>query len=43
MRLAEMDKTRPVIVLARNPVGRYLDAVLVAPAVTEAAARREIT
>jgi mRNA interferase MazF len=29
--LADLDKTRPVIVLTRNPMGRYLDAVLVAP------------
>lgn len=29
--LAELDKTRPVIVLTRNPMGRYLNAVLVAP------------
>ena len=29
--LAEVDKTRPVIVLTRNPMGRYLGAVLVAP------------
>jgi mRNA interferase MazF len=29
--LAELDKTRPVIVLARDPMGRYLNAVLVAP------------
>ena len=29
--LAHLDKTRPVIVLTRNPMGRYLDAVLVAP------------
>jgi mRNA interferase MazF len=29
--LAEVDKTRPVIVLTRNPMGRYLNAVLVAP------------
>ena len=31
MWLAELDKTRPVIVLTRNPMGRYLNAVLVAP------------
>ena len=29
--LAEVDKTRPVIVLTRSPMGRYLKAVLVAP------------
>lgn len=29
--LAEVDKTRPVIVLTRTPMGRYLNAVLVAP------------
>jgi mRNA interferase MazF len=29
--LADLDKTRPVIVLTRNPMGRYLNAVLVAP------------
>lgn len=29
--LAALDKTRPVIVLTRNPMGRYLNAVLVAP------------
>ncbi len=29
--LAEVDKARPVIVLTRNPMGRYLNAVLVAP------------
>ena len=29
--LAELDKPRPVIVLTRNPMGRYLNAVLVAP------------
>lgn len=29
--LADLDKTRPVIVLTRNPIGRYLNAVLVAP------------
>lgn len=28
--LAELDETRPVIVLTRNPVGRCLDAVRVA-------------
>lgn len=31
MWLAEVDKVRPVIVLTRNPMGRYLGAVLVAP------------
>ena len=31
MWLADVDKTRPVIVLTRNPMGRYLNAVLVAP------------
>ena len=29
--LAELDKLRPVIVLTRDPMGRYLNAVLVAP------------
>jgi len=29
--LADLDKTRPVVVLTRNPMGRYLSAVLVAP------------
>jgi len=29
--LADLDKTRPVIVLTRSPLGRYLNAVLVAP------------
>ena len=29
--LADLDKTRPVIVLTRDPMGRYLHAVLVAP------------
>ncbi len=29
--LAELDKTRPVIVLTRDPMGRYLNAVIVAP------------
>ncbi len=29
--LAEVDKTRPVIVLTRNPMGWYLNAVLIAP------------
>ncbi|MGH9019106.1 MAG: type II toxin-antitoxin system PemK/MazF family toxin [Acidimicrobiales bacterium] len=29
--LADLDKTRPVIVLTRDPMGRYLNAVLVAP------------
>lgn len=29
--LAELDKTRPVIVLTRDPMGRFLDALLVAP------------
>jgi mRNA interferase MazF len=27
--LAELDKTRPVVVLTRDPMGRYLNAVLV--------------
>ena len=31
MWLAELDKTRPVIVLTRDPMGRYLNAVIVAP------------
>lgn len=29
--MADLDKTRPVIVLTRDPMGRYLQAVLVAP------------
>jgi mRNA interferase MazF len=29
--LAQLDKVRPVIVLTRGPMGRYLSAVLVAP------------
>jgi mRNA interferase MazF len=29
--LAELDKTRPVVVLTRDPMGRYLSAVIVAP------------
>lgn len=29
--LASLDKTRPIIVLTRNPMGRYLNAVLAAP------------
>ena len=29
--LAELDKTRPVIVLTRDPIGALLDAVIVAP------------
>lgn len=29
--LAELDKVRPVIVLTRDPMGRYLNAVVVAP------------
>lgn len=29
--LAELDKTRPVIVLTRDPMGRLLNAVIVAP------------
>lgn len=29
--LADLDKTRPVIVLTRDPMGRYLNALLVAP------------
>ncbi len=29
--LADLDKTRPVIVLTRDPMGRYLHAVLAAP------------
>jgi hypothetical protein len=28
--LADLDNTRPVIVLTRNPMGRYLNAVLAA-------------
>jgi mRNA interferase MazF len=29
--LAALDKTRPVVVLTRDPLGRYLHSVLVAP------------
>ena len=29
--LADLDKVRPIIVLTRNPMGRYLNAVIVAP------------
>jgi len=29
--LADLDKRRPVIVLTRDPMGRYLQSVLVAP------------
>jgi mRNA interferase MazF len=29
--LADLDKTRPVIVLTRDPMGRLLNAVIVAP------------
>ena len=29
--LADLDKRRPVIVLTRDPLGRYLHSVLVAP------------
>ena len=29
--LADLDKRRPVIVLTRDPLGRYLNSVLVAP------------
>jgi mRNA interferase MazF len=29
--LAELDKLRPLIVLTRDPMGRYLNAVIVAP------------
>ena len=29
--LAELDKTRPVIVLTRDPMGKFLNAVIVAP------------
>lgn len=29
--LADLDKVRPVIVLTRDPMGRYLNAVIVAP------------
>ena len=29
--LAELDKRRPVIVLTRDPLGRYLHSVIVAP------------
>lgn len=31
MWLAELDKVRPVIVLTRDPMGRFLNAVIVAP------------
>lgn len=29
--LADLDKRRPVVVLTRDPMGRYLNAVIVAP------------
>ena len=29
--LADLDKVRPVIVLTRNPMGRYLHALIVVP------------
>jgi mRNA interferase MazF len=29
--LAQLDKVRPVVVLTRDPMGRYLNAVLAAP------------
>ena len=29
--LAELDKRRPVVVLTRDPLGRYLHSVIVAP------------
>jgi mRNA interferase MazF len=29
--LAELDKIRPVIVMTRDPMGRFLNAVIVAP------------
>jgi mRNA interferase MazF len=29
--LADLDKRRPVIVLTRDPLGRYLNAVIVSP------------
>lgn len=29
--LADLDKRRPIIVLTRDPMGRYLNAVLAAP------------
>lgn len=29
--LADLDKVRPVIVLTRDPMGRFLNAVIVAP------------
>jgi mRNA interferase MazF len=29
--LASLDKTRPVVVLTRDPLGRYLHAVIVGP------------
>lgn len=29
--LAELDKTRPVIVMTRNPMSRFLNGVIVAP------------
>ena len=31
MWLADLDKVRPVIVLTRDPMGRFLNAVIVAP------------
>lgn len=32
--LATLDKVRPVVVLTRDPMGRYLNAVLVGPVTT---------
>ena len=29
--LAELDKRRPVVILTRDPMGRYLDSVIVGP------------
>ena len=29
--LAELDKARPVVILTRNPMGRYLNALLAVP------------
>lgn len=29
--LADLDKVRPVIIMTRNPMGRYLNALIVAP------------
>jgi mRNA interferase MazF len=34
--LAELDKRRPVVILTRDPMGRYLHSVLVAPVTSTA-------